>query len=433
MVLMNIGKSRSLYKKALKLMPGGVNSPVRAFKSVGGEPLFIKKGAGPHIFDEDDNEFIDYCMSWGPLILGHADDDVVLAVIDAARSGTSFGAPNRYEVELAEMVIQRFPSIDVVRFVNSGTEAAMSAIRLARGFTGKKKIIKFDGCYHGHADSLLVAGGSGIATFGIPDSAGVNPDNVKDTLVVPFNDSDRLEQVLISEGADIAAVIMEPVPCNYGLILPEKGFLKKTRVLCDRYGVLLVFDEVITGFRLAAGGAQEYFGISSDITILGKIIGGGLPVGAYGASRDIMKKIAPDGPVYQAGTLSGNPLAMSAGIATLKKIEETNVYKVLSEKSLKLKTLLGPIIEMYRGEVLLQQIESIFAVFFTNSKTITRLKSVKECDMKLFSEYHSEMLDSGIYLSPSGFEVGFLSSVHTDEDLEKTAVALSGAMAKILG
>ncbi|MCU0847983.1 MAG: glutamate-1-semialdehyde 2,1-aminomutase [Spirochaetes bacterium] len=430
---MNIGKSRSLYKKALKLMPGGVNSPVRAFKSVGGEPLFIKKGAGPHIFDEDDNEFIDYCMSWGPLILGHADDDVVLAVIDAARSGTSFGAPNRYEVELAEMVIQRFPSIDVVRFVNSGTEAAMSAIRLARGFTGKKKIIKFDGCYHGHADSLLVAGGSGIATFGIPDSAGVNPDNVKDTLVVPFNDSDRLEQVLISEGADIAAVIMEPVPCNYGLILPEKGFLKKTRVLCDRYGVLLVFDEVITGFRLAAGGAQEYFGISSDITILGKIIGGGLPVGAYGASRDIMKKIAPDGPVYQAGTLSGNPLAMSAGIATLKKIEETNVYKVLSEKSLKLKTLLGPIIEMYRGEVLLQQIESIFAVFFTNSKTITRLKSVKECDMKLFSEYHSEMLDSGIYLSPSGFEVGFLSSVHTDEDLEKTAVALSGAMAKILG
>lgn len=445
---MNIEKSISLYKRACELMPGGVSSPVRAFKSVGGNPLFIKKGAGAHVFDEDGNDYIDYCMSWGPLILGHADADVVAAVVETAHSGTSFGTPNRYEVELAEMVVRCFPSIEKVRFVSSGTEAVMSAVRLARGYTGRDKLIKCDGCYHGHADHLLVAGGSGLATFGTPDSAGVTADNARDTVVVPYNDLDRLEDALKKHGDSVAAVIMEPVPCNYGLIPPyesyeyaagaigyvdrkRKNYLHAVRALCDTYDVLLIFDEVITGFRLARGGAQEYFDVRADITTLGKIIGGGLPVGAYGASKEIMAKVAPDGPVYQAGTLSGNPLAMRAGIATLAKLEKIDAYRLLDKKAETLRALLAPLAEKYEGKLRMLQMGSIFALYFTSQRAITTVDQVRACDMKAFGRFHGEMLARGVYLSPSGYEVGFLSTAHTDEDLARTARAMEEALGAV--
>jgi glutamate-1-semialdehyde 2,1-aminomutase len=427
---MNIKNSIELYNKALSLMPGGVNSPVRAFRSVGGNPIFVKRGSGSRIIDEDDNEYIDYCMSWGPLILGHADSDVVAAVIEAAKNGTSFGTPNRYEVEIAEMVIDRFPAIEKVRFVSSGTEAAMSAIRLARGFTGKDKIIKFDGCYHGHADYLLVAGGSGLATFGTPDSAGVTKDNAKDTIVVPFNDLDLLEQALKKEKNNIAAIIIEPLPCNYGLIPPKEHYLQEVRNLCSKYGVLLIFDEVITGFRLSRGGAQEYFGVKPDITALGKIIGGGLPVGAYGASKEIMSKIAPEGTVYQAGTLSGNPLAMCAGIATLKKLD-AGTYKLLNSKAQKFRKLLQPALDKYSGKILFLQMESIFALYFTDRKSISSVSEVKQSDMYLFARFHRAMLERGIYLSPSGYEVGFFSAKHSDKDIAETAAAINESLDEI--
>jgi glutamate-1-semialdehyde 2,1-aminomutase len=424
---MNIKNSIKLYNKAITLMPGGVNSPVRAFKSVGGNPIFVKRGAGSRIFDEDDNEYIDYCMSWGPLILGHADKDVIAALIEAAKNGTSFGTPNHYEVEIAEMVIERFPAIERIRFVSSGTEAVMSAIRLARGCSGKDKIIKFEGCYHGHADYLLVSGGSGLATFGIPDSAGVTKDNVKDTLVVPYNNLDLLEQALKRDHNKIAAIIMEPVPCNYGLIPPKENYLIEVRNLCNKYNVLMIFDEVITGFRLSRGGAQEYFGVKPDITALGKIIGGGLPVGAYGASKEIMAKVAPDGPVYQAGTLSGNPLAMSAGIATLKKLD-SNSYALLHKKAQNFRELLQPVLEKYSGKILFVQMESIFALYFTDKKSLSSVSEVKQSDMKLFAKFHRAMLERGIYLSPSGYEVGFLSTAHSDDDIVKTAQAVSDSL-----
>jgi glutamate-1-semialdehyde 2,1-aminomutase len=447
--LMKTESSQNLYKKALTLMPGGVSSPVRAFKSVGGNPLFIREGRGSHLVDEDGNEFIDYCMSWGPLILGHADPDVLEAVIETARRGTSFGAPCRYEVELAELVIARFPSIEKLRFVSSGTEAVMSAIRLARGYSGKNKIVKFDGCYHGHADNMLVAAGSGLATFGTPDSAGVTPDNAKDTVVVPFNDLDRLEDVLRKQGDSVAAVIMEPVPCNYGMIPPyesydftggvsaggvvrdRKNYLHHARALCDTYGVLLIFDEVITGFRLAPGGAQEYFGVHADITTLGKIIGGGLPVGAYGAPGEIMARIAPDGPVYQAGTLSGNPLAMRAGIATLKKLEKTGAYRQIEQKADTLRRLIAPSLKKYEGKVLALQMASIFVLYFTDRTSIMNVDEVRSCDMKRYARFHGAMLERGVYLAPSGYEVGFLSLAHTDDDLARTAKALDGALDEV--
>ncbi|HON80126.1 MAG TPA: glutamate-1-semialdehyde 2,1-aminomutase [Spirochaetota bacterium] len=429
---MNIDRSVDLYKQACRLMPGGVNSPVRAFKSVGGYPLFMKSGSGSGMTDEDGNTYIDYCMSWGPLILGHADPDVVSAIMEAAKHGTSFGTPNRYEVEIAEMVIDRFTSIDKIRFVNSGTEATMSAIRLARGFTGRDKIIKFDGCYHGHADHLLVAGGSGLATFGTPDSDGVSPDVAKNTLVVPFNDLELLEGVMKKNRDSVAAVIMEPVPCNFGLILPDKGFLEGVRKLCDRYDVLLIFDEVINGFRLAPGGAQEYYGVKADLTTLGKIIGGGLPVGAYGGTAEIMSKVAPDGPVYQAGTLSGNPLAMTAGIATLKKLEKLDGYSLLAAKGKEFRTLMEPVLGKYAGQVLLVQLGSIFSLYFTDRKSIRTVDQVKQCDMEMFARYHRGMLERGIYLSPSGFEVGFLSTAHTGGDIEKTVGAIAETLKQIL-
>lgn len=425
---MNIEKSIRLFKKAQRLMPGGVSSPVRAFKSVGGDPLYIKKGYGPRMQDEDGNEFIDYCMSWGPLILGHADPDVISAIRKTAKNGTSFGTSNKFEVQLAKLIVDRFPSIDMVRFVNSGTEAVMSAMRLARGHTGRDKIIKFDGCYHGHADQMLVAAGSGLATFGTPDSAGVTAGAAKDTIVAPFNNIDALAGILEKEHASVAAIIMEPVPCNYGLIMPKQGFLQEVRALCDRYKVLLIFDEVITGFRLAPGGAQEYFGVKADITTLGKIIGGGLPVGAYGASRKLMANISPVGRVYQAGTLSGNPLAMSAGIHMLKKLDRINGYEMLREKGGHLDAVLQPALAQFKGKVLFTRCESIFAFNFTRADSIDSLDAIKSCDMKAFAAFHAGMLARGIYLSPSGYEVGFLSTSHSDDDINATARAVIDTM-----
>lgn len=429
---MNTSKSETLFKRAQQLLPGGVDSPVRAFKSVGGTPLFIKEGKGSHFTDEDGNIFIDYCMSWGPLILGHADDSVVEAVRNTALKGTSFGTPHRFEVELAELVIDAVPSIEKVRFVCSGTEAVMSAIRLARGFTGRDKIVKLDGCYHGHADFMLVAAGSGLATFGTPDSAGVTKGNARDTLVVPYNDLDALAALLSKEGQSIAAVILEPVPCNYGLILPAPGYLKGVRELCTKHGALLIFDEVITGFRLAPGGAQEYYNVKPDLTTLGKIIGGGLPVGAYGGRKDIMEKISPEGPVYQAGTLSGNPLAMAAGIAMLKSTGSAGFYSSLKSKGDRFSTLVKPLLEEYSGKLLFDSIESIFCFYFTDQKKINTVSDVRKCDMKLFASFHGAMLKRGIYLSPSGYEVGFFSSAHSDEDIKKTAAAVADSLAEIM-
>lgn len=429
---MKTANSETLFKRALELLPGGVDSPVRAFKSVGGSPLFISKGSGSRIIDEDGNEYIDHCMSWGPLIFGHADPRITDAVRETALYGTSFGTPHRFEVELAELVISMVPSIEKVRFVSSGTEATMSAIRLARGFTGREKIIKLDGCYHGHADFLLVAAGSGLATFGTPDSAGVTRGNAKDTLIVPYNDLETLGGVLEREKGEIAAVILEPVPCNYGLILPREGYLSGVRELCDKYGVILIFDEVITGFRLAKGGAQEYFGVTPDLTTLGKILGGGLPVGAYGGRKDIMAKIAPDGPVYQAGTLSGNPLAMAAGIATMKKLNEKEFYKDLSARSKMFSDKIAPVIKKFNSRLQFRMIESIFCLYFTGNSDLSTVENVRKCDMKLFGAFHSAMLKKGIYLSPSGYEVGFLSSAHTEADIDRTIAAIAESLEQIL-
>jgi glutamate-1-semialdehyde 2,1-aminomutase len=430
---MNTEKSSALYAQALKILPGGVDSPVRAFRSVGGEPLFIKRGAGACIVDEDDNEYIDYCMSWGPLILGHADPDVVRAVQETAAHGTSFGTPHRFEVELAHLITGSFSSIEKIRFVSSGTEAVMSAIRVARGFTGRDRFIKFDGCYHGHADHLLVAAGSGLATLGTPDSAGVTAANAGDTIVLPFNDLSAVEACLARHAPQIAALIMEPVPCNYGLIMPSPDYLRGVRELCTRHGVVLIFDEVITGFRLSQGGAQKYFNVSADLTTLGKIIGGGLPVGAYGGRADIMALVAPDGPVYQAGTLSGNPLAMAAGIATLAKLVSGAAYAALSRKADFLRDALQPCLDTYRGRVLFQQIGSIFSFCFTGLERIACVDDIRTGDMQRFARFHRAMLERGVYLAPSGFEVGFISTAHTDEDLLRTAAAVQQSLAAVLG
>jgi glutamate-1-semialdehyde 2,1-aminomutase len=429
---LNTDISKQLYHEACGLMPAGVNSPVRAFKSVGGEPLFISRGKGSKIFDEDGNSYVDYCMSWGPLILGHADEDVISAVKTAAENGTSFGAPNRHEIDLAHVVIESFSSIEMLRFVNSGTEAVMSAVRLARGYTGRDIIVKFDGCYHGHADHMLVAAGSGLATFSVPDSAGVPKGAVSDTVIMPFNDFERIKNLADKQHDRIAAIILEPVPCNYGLIPADIEFITGIRELCDRYGILLIFDEVITGFRLARGGAQEYFNIRADITTLGKIIGGGLPVGAYGASKKIMGKISPLGPVYQAGTLSGNPLAMRAGLATLKKINSFGFYSELSLKSRQFSSMMESVIEPYKNRIKFICLESIFVIYFTETDKIRSIDDVKKCDMPTFAKFHSEMLSRGIYMSPSGYEVGFISSAHSLNDLEFTAGAVSASLKSIL-
>jgi len=411
--------SKRLFEKAKKVMPGGVNSPVRAGKAVETTPPFIKKAEGCYIWDVDGNRYIDYVCSWGPLILGHAHPAVIDAIKKTAEYGTSYGAPTELEIEMAELIIEMVPSIEMVRMVNSGTEATMSAIRLARGYTGRDKIIKFEGCYHGHADTLLVSAGSGVATFGIPGSPGIPEDIAKHTISLPFNDIPSLKEAFERFGDQIAAVIVEPVPGNMGVIIPKNGFLESVRDITKKYGALLIFDEVITGFRLAPGGAQELFNIMPDITCLGKIIGGGLPVGAYGGKKEIMSRVAPEGDIYQAGTLSGNPIAMAAGIATLKILSQGNVYEELERKS---KMLFDGILDKANKKgvsIKINRIGSMGSIFFTDEDVVD-FGSAKRSNKEKFKKFYKAMLSKGVYLAPSPFEAIFLSLAHTDEAIQYT-------------
>lgn len=423
--------SKNWLKRAHNIIPGGVNSPVRAFQSVDGNPPFIKKGLGAYLFDVDDNAYIDYVCSWGPLILGHAHPQIHASVAKALANGFSFGAPTEVEVQLAEKVCALMPAIEMIRFVSSGTEAAMSAIRLARGFTKRNKIIKFAGCYHGHADSLLVAAGSGGLTFSLPSSAGVPVGVAADTLVADYNDLQAVERLFAQYGSAIAALIVEPIAGNMNLVLPLPGFLKGLRDLCDRYGALLIFDEVITGFRVALGGAQVRYGISPDLTILGKIIGGGFPAAAFGGAREIMQYISPLGPVYQAGTLSGNPLAMTAGLATLEMLTKAHFYLELEEKTLRLTRGLKQLADVWGIPLQVAGIGGLFGIFFTDQVQIKNEKEVKLCNLDLFKHFFHGMLHAGIYLAPSAFEVGFVSSAHSDNEIEKTLSAANEVFAQM--
>jgi glutamate-1-semialdehyde 2,1-aminomutase len=411
--------SAALFDKSKTFFPGGVNSPVRAFKSVGGTPLFIQKGDGAYLWDEDGNKFIDFCSSWGPLIHGHNDPDVFEAIVDTLKNGASFGAPTKHENNLAEFILQRIPFIDKIRFVSSGTEAVMSAIRLARGYTGKSKIIKFDGCYHGHVDSLMVKAGSGLVTFGTSSSAGVPEQLANETIVLPLNDSETLKNCISTYKEELACLIIEPIPANNGLILQDKAFLHEVREICSNHGILLIFDEVISGFRVAFGGAAELYNIKPDIVTYGKIIGGGLPVGAYGAKKEIMSFVSPDGPVYQAGTLSGNPVAMAAGLAQLKKCSATNFYTSQSEKTNSFINDINAFCLENNLAVELVAIGSIFWFSFNGKKRVRQASEI-EADMSHFNKLHSFLLNNGVYLGPSGYEVGFVSSAH-DEYLLKEA------------
>ena len=427
--IMNI-KSKELFEKAKRLIPGGVNSPVRAFKSVGGKPLFIKKASGSKIYDIDGNEYIDYVGSWGPMIVGHSHPRLVSKLKKAIENGTSYGAPTELEVHLAEMITEAFPSIEMIRMVNSGTEATMSAIRLARAYTKRDKIIKFEGCYHGHVDSLLVKAGSGAATLGLPDSPGIPHDFARNTITLPFNDIERVRDILKKEDDTIACIILEPIIGNIGVVPPKKGFLQELRELTKNNGVILIFDEVMTGFRVAYGGAQELYNIKADITCLGKIIGGGLPVGAYGGKREIMKMVAPAGPVYQAGTLSGNPLAMTAGIETLKILSKPGTYKKLEKISDKLCRGIEEGAQKAGIPVYLGRVGSMFSVFFTE-KEVTDYSTAKKSDTALFSKYFLLMLRGGIYLAPSQFEAVFVSLAHSVSDIEKTITVNQESLKKI--
>jgi len=413
---MSRSRSQALFQRAQALIPGGVNSPVRAFRSVGGEPLFIARGEGSRIFDADGNEYIDYVGSWGPLLLGHRHPAILEALEGAMACGTSFGAPTEREIELAEMICEALPSIEMVRLVNSGTEATMSAIRLARGYTGRELTIKFEGCYHGHVDSLLVKAGSGVATLGLPDTAGVPKVFADTTIALPFNSVEAVEEAFHAHADRIAAVIVEPVVGNMGCVPPAPGFLEALREITARHGALLVFDEVMTGFRLSYGGAQRLYGIRPDLTTLGKVIGGGLPVGAYGGRRDIMSRIAPAGPVYQAGTLSGNPLAVAAGLAMLRHLKaHPGIYDQLETRSARL-TANPP------AGVAVNRVGSMFTFFFTEGP-VTDYESAKRSDTKRFGDFFRWMLERGIYLAPSQFEAAFLSAAHTDEDISRTLEA----------
>ena len=414
--------SSQLYAKAQNVMPGGVNSPVRAFNAVGGEPLFIKSAKGCTITDVDGNEFIDYVSSWGPLIFGHAHPRIVEAITRQAELGTSYGASTELEIELAEKVVNAVPSIDVVRMVNSGTEAVMSALRLARGITGRDKIVKFEGCYHGHGDSLLVKAGSGLASLGIPECPGIVSSLAEKTLNLPFNDAEQVRQLFAKEGGEIAALIVEPVAGNMGAIPPAPGFLETLREETKKAGALLIFDEVITGFRVSLGGAQNLFGVTPDITCLGKIIGGGLPVGAYGGSKEVMDHISPVGSVYQAGTLSGNPLAMAAGNVMVDLLSEPRVYDLLEEKSKKLCDGLQKNVQEIGISAQFTRVGSMFSMFFTDQK-IENFDTVKTCDTEFFKRYFNALLEEGIYIAPSQFEVGFMSAIHSDEEIDQTIAA----------
>lgn len=415
--------SQELYRQALELMPGGVNSPVRAFKSIDNNPIFISKAKGSIVWDEDGNRYIDYLGSWGPMILGHADSDIETSLMEVLRSGTSFGAPTRLENDMAAEIIKLVPSIEMVRMVNSGTEAVMAALRLARAFTGRNKIVKFSGCYHGHVDNMLVQAGSGIATLGLPNSPGVTESASKDTLVVQFNDEEAVKAVFKNYGGEIAALITEPVLGNAGCILAKPGFLEFLREITNAHDSLLIFDEVMTGFRVAMGGAQEYYNVLPDITTLGKIIGGGLPVGAYGARKEIMQMIAPSGPVYQAGTLSGNPLAMTAGLTCLRKIQRPGFYKELESKvqylidGFKKVNHESSIDEIKNSQFAF--IGGMFGFFFTKEK-VQNYQNAKTVNLSLFKKYYLGMLEQGVYFAPSAFEAAFMSDAHSYDDLDST-------------
>ncbi|HYI78412.1 MAG TPA: glutamate-1-semialdehyde 2,1-aminomutase [Chryseolinea sp.] len=428
---MNFSKSKSLFDKAKTLIPGGVNSPVRAFRAVGGNPVFIKSAKGAYLYDEDGNQFIDLINSWGPMILGHANPIIEEAIKEALIDSPSFGAPTYREVEMAELICSIVPSIEKVRMVNSGTEATMSAIRVARGFTGKDKFIKIEGCYHGHGDSFLIAAGSGALTFGSPDSPGVTKGTAKDTLIAPFNNLLAIEEIIAKNGNEIAAIILEPVVGNMGCVIPQPGYLQGLRKLCDEHKIILIFDEVMTGFRLSLGGAQELYNVKPDMTTLGKIIGGGLPVGAYGGKNEIMDSISPVGPVYQAGTLSGNPLAMAAGLAMLRYLKENSqIYQQLNRQTT---TLAEEIKKQYESEGMhytMNQVGSMFTLFFTD-KPVHDFDSAKTSDTRRFANYFQSMLQQGIYLAPSQFEAMFVSTAINDPIIDQILQASKKALKNV--
>ncbi|MDF7669673.1 glutamate-1-semialdehyde 2,1-aminomutase [Orbaceae bacterium ESL0721] len=412
--------SEKLYREALNVMPGGVNSPVRAFNGVGGVPLFIKHANGAYIYDVDDNAYIDYVGSWGPMILGHNDPDISRAVIEAVKNGLSYGAPTKIEIEVANLITELMPSIDMVRMVNSGTEATMSAIRLARGFTGRDKIIKFEGCYHGHADYLLVKAGSGALTFGHPTSPGVPSDFVKHTLVCDYNNLESVKQQFELYPDEIAAIIVEPVAGNMNCIPAHPEFLQGLRKLCDQYSALLIIDEVMTGFRIALGGAQEYYQVTPDLTCLGKIIGGGMPVGAFGGRAEIMEQLAPTGPIYQAGTLSGNPVAMAAGYTALNKLTDVGIYSQLNELTSSLAEGLVTAAKKHNIPLIVNHLGGMFGIFFTTALEVTCYQDVMNCNIELFQKFYHHMLANGVYFAPSAFEAGFMSLAHTEKEINHT-------------
>ncbi len=423
-------RSELYFDRAKRVIPGGVNSPVRACKAVKSNPVFFERGEGAYLIDADGNRYIDYVCSWGPLILGHAHPNVIAEVYFASKRGTSFGAPTWLEVEMAETIRKCIPSMEKVRLVNSGTEATMSALRLARAFTGRKKIVKFDGCYHGHADSLLVKAGSGLATFGIPASPGVPEELTSHTISLPFNDEKALSEAFEKHGSEIACVILEPVPANMGVVPPKEGFLKFLREITAKHGALLIFDEVITGFRLGLGGAQEKFGIKPDLTCLGKIIGGGLPVGAYGGRADIMSLVAPEGPVYQAGTLSGNPIAVSAGLATIRELMKPGAYERLETLSQKLEEGLKEILKELALPYQVVRCASMLTLFFTD-KPVTNFSEAQACDTEKFARFWQGMLERGVYLPPSQFEAWFVSLAHSEREIEETLRAAKDTLREI--
>lgn len=426
-----MANSTALFSRAQQIIPGGVNSPVRAFKGVGGTPVFIQKAQGAYIYDTDSKQYIDYVGSWGPMILGHNHPTILNAVLKAAENGLSFGAPTPSEIDLAELVCELMPSIEMVRMVSSGTEATMTAIRLARGYTGRDKILKFEGCYHGHSDSLLVKAGSGALTLGQPSSPGVPEDFAKHTLTAEYNNLDSVKQLFEQFPDSIACVIIEPVAGNMNCIPPQSGFLQGLRELCDKYGALFIIDEVMTGFRVALAGAQAYYGVTPDLTTLGKVIGGGMPVGAVGGKKAVMEYLAPTGPVYQAGTLSGNPIAMAAGLACLNELKTAGNEQKLAEKTEKLCLGLKALAEKHNIPFVVNYVGGMFGIFFTDQKEVTSYAEVMKCDTEKFKIFFHKMLDLGVYLAPSAFEAGFMSLAHTDDDIAKTLEAADIAFASL--